>query len=408
MRGVSAPSTSYKQKESQLAADMSNSAILGTWAGRAAVAIATLYALTFNTLPQVSGALTLALAGCVFLVAYTNVILAVKGQWPWLGLVCFMVFSTFINRLAGDEVNAEALFRYAVAILALSSFALIPSRRVHATISFSAIALLALALYSAAVGPTVAFAGTIRIAAFYGGEGAVHTSAITMVAITIIFWTSPWTVRRKLPLVLLSTGLLVGYGAATELLMLALFAWTRFARKRSRPLAWTFTGMVVMVPIAILYRDQNSVESASISSLGYGAIGSGRIDAWVERLNIFVTLNPMKQLLGGGPYSDYRVSPLWWWEPKSAHSDLLTILMEFGIIGLSIAVVILYRYWRRLPTGAQPVLISALLGMTLSNVLLDRPGTAVFWGMAIYCAVQEARRSAEVTMSSHPSPTKKL
>lgn len=366
---------------------------LATLSAHIAVAVILIYAIASSISPQISGIFSVALSIAIALVGYIALLTAPPIKYRLVALLGIVTISTWLNFLAGNNPNTEAMSRYMISMVAIFALPLLPAKFKTNLISLGALFLLIIAVRAAVTGPLLEVAGSVRISSFYGGDGAVHTSAITMVALAIIFWMSPWPRLFKILLVLTAASLLLGYGAITEMMMFGIFCISWIFRNSKRPWLWQTSSLLAMAPFAIMYRETNSVDTATIDQLGLGAVGSGRLDAWTERINIFWTSDTFTKIFGGGPYSDYRTTPLWWWEPKNSHSDILTIFMEFGVLGLLIFVFLVLGILRRSSRSGRPVVMSLLVGMLLSNVVLDRPTTAIFWGLAL-CMSAANRRDA--------------
>ncbi|MDO6164544.1 O-antigen ligase family protein [Paenarthrobacter aurescens] len=354
--------------------------------GVVSVAVSFAYAVGFNTLVAMRPALSGLVALCVVASLLLGSLLCPRKMTSVLLLLGFMLFMGLSMSWVGIPQNMDALTRYCISLAALFVLIRLPLGDIRRLLSCAAAIILMYASVVAITAPGVTVAGVVRAGAFVGGEEGFHSSAIVISALAIVIWTSPWRWPVKLVFICTAFALLLAYGGATEMLMLGVFAIFWVANRRQWP-RWLIVALCsLMVLGSVLYRDENSVEGGTVGQLGAGALGSGRLDAWNERLHIFLNESFIFQLFGGGAYSDYRVTPLWWWEEKSAHSDLVTLIMEFGLVGLLFFVICIIATRRMLSPVGSMALTAALAGMVLSNTLLDRPGLAVFWGMAIYSA----------------------
>lgn len=357
------------------------------------VVVAILYALGFNLAPATRPAVSTLLVGAVILGLVLTVMLNWLQSFPIFSLVLFFVLVSLTMDWVGYPQNFDALLRYCVSLAALFIFVRLPAGDIRGKVSAAAGAIIGYACFVAVVYPPITVAGVRRASPFVGGAEGFHSSAIVIGALVIIVWTSPWRRFQKLLVGGAGLVLLVSYGGATEMLMVAVFAVFWLASKRGWPNWVVLLASASLIGASVLYRDENSVSGATVGQLGAGALGSGRVDAWLTRFEVFVSSDLITKLFGSGAYSDYRITTLWWWEEKSAHSDLVTILMEFGIFGMALFLVAVMKTKEILSKIGQMALGAAVLGMGLSNTLLDRPALAVFWGLAIYAADAAGRTS---------------
>lgn len=296
---------------------------------------------------------------------------------------------------ASDQVT-DAFFRYSTSLLMLflGSFAPIRTRRVvFASLSF--IVLAAAIIFVLRNGTTV-YAGTTRFAMFWDGP---HSSALCIGALTIVFFLAVDNKQARLILVGICLILLIGYRVTTAQLMVGFFFLGQLFNSREWNRYWLVPLGLVFITGAAVSRD--STAAVTVSNTGLAALGSGRVDSWVERFTTFAARNPAEQALGTGAYTDYVKTTLWWWEEKNAHSDLITLLMEFGWVGLMSALALGLFLYKRSGRNGQTVLLAVIIGTSISNALLDRPLVAGLWGLALYVAAStdydSVRKRKDVT-----------
>ena len=138
---------------------------------------------------------------------------------------------------------------------------------------------------------------------------------------------------------------------------------------------------VTGVTFAVLSR----VDLFTIRSSDYQFLGSGRIAAWSDALPVFAARSIPNQILGGGPGSAFQYWGVWWWAPKDVHSDLIRILLEYGILGTLIVVITSIQIFRILniqSSKVSAVFISAISTSLVSNGLVGRPYGAILWLVA--------------------------
>lgn len=299
-------------------------------------------------------------------------------------LVVYMFIAAGMHILDGESVQWEALFRYTLSILSLTFLLRAPIIDKRHLLSWISALIIANACLVAAIGGMVVYAGTLRIMPFFGDVSAVHASALVVLAAGLTIWFSPWSSRCRFFWAAISCVLLVGYGTASEMVMLALFVAAQMLRRFKVPRIWIIPIGAVAIGSALLYRNLNSLQGATIQKLGSDAAGSGRWGTWSERADIFIRYDWIFKIIGTGPYSDYRVSDIWWWEPKSAHNDWITMLMEFGVVGLVLLALYFMNTSRYVGYNGKYIMLIVAMGMMLTNSTLDRPSVTVIWGFALY------------------------
>jgi hypothetical protein len=246
-----------------------------------------------------------------------------------------------------------------------------------------------LGVMSALFAGAVEVGGLTRLAPFSGGDDGAHATAY-LIAIALIATISAWPRRRRrrlrrLALITL-TSLLVWAQVATALILVATYLAARWLADAR--LAWPRKAMLSVVGACaaagiVIWHELLTTDGAG-PLFSSPSAGSGRFGAWAHRIELLGDRPASELLFGSGPASDRFVTDVWWWEAKDAHSDLLTILIENGAIGLFVVSATLLtiargRRWALLP------FVSAM-GMTslISNALLARPIHAVlFWFVAV-------------------------
>lgn len=337
--------------------------------------------ITYELLPSISSAASLVIAASTLGVFLVTALIHQERTGPVVVMALILLVSTMINHFLVEQQQFDVLFRYVTALTAIFALHLAPIPDVRRTFSFVGMGVIGYAAFVAATGGSYTYAGTPRFLPFWSG---VASSSLLLAAFTILIALTPMRRSTKIFWVTLGLAVVIGYGVVTTTLMLALFfggwwflrkGWNRF---------WLYSLGVAAVVGGIIFRDNNSVAGSDIATLGVGAIGSGRVDAWLGRFQDFAERDFPTMLIGLGPYSDYQFSALWSWEAKNAHSDLVTILMEFGILGLGLVLFMGWLLYKRANAVEKLALIAILFGAAASNPLLDRPVVAAGWGVALY------------------------
>lgn len=345
------------------------------------------YIIAYNNVASVASLLSIGVSSLFFVFTFFSTVFNLRFGARLIALIGTFVIITLILASTGENpANFGPLSRYCISLTALGVFAFARVGDHRRFLSLGATVLLLYAVVVAVTSGPLTYSGVARFAPFFGGETAVHSSSITMVALVIILWCAPWPLLARAPLCMIGTVLCAGYGVTTALLMLVMFLAAVAFDHFNLSFKWIGVVAAVVIPIGAAWRDSTQVAGGDVASLGIGSLGSGRLDSWMERIDIFINSGVITKLLGGGPYSDFRTTSLWWWSEKGAHSDAMTVLMEFGIVGVFALVVYLAYVYTNISNNGRAALIAIVAGMVLSNALLDRPTVATVWGLAIYSA----------------------
>lgn len=301
----------------------------------------------------------------------------------WIIFMTVLVGITVLLTLLGSTQDWSLLGRYA---LNCSCFALALAGR-RSGVGTRLIPLLAAGLIAAAVIYTgmngfVYASDYPRFAPFYGGELALHSSALVVCAATVAVYFSPWRLAPRFLWTGAGVIMQLGYSTVTVLIMTFIILAISVFYQRRWPLWILVATSIIALWAAIVFRDRTAV-AGGVSEQGIGAMGSGRLDSWVQRISLFFEHPLFHKLIGTGPGSDKRSTELWWWDPLVAHSEILTILMEFGLYGL-LAAAAYFGVLIRLANVWQKIVLGAfLVGAAMSNVILERPTLALVWGFVL-------------------------
>lgn len=337
--------------------------------------------ITYEKISSVSSGAALLIAACTLGIVYVSALRGPKRTAPLVIMASVLVLLTTMNHFFVQEQQFDVMLRYVTSLAAIFGVHLAQVRDLRRIFSHISMLIIGYAAFIAATGGSYVYAGTPRLLPFWSG---VASSSLLIAALTIVIALSPMKRLTKVFWVVAGLALVVGYGVVTTTLMIALFfgGWW-FLRKGWNRL-WLYSFGVAAVIGGIFFRDNNSVAGSDIESLGVGAIGSGRVDAWLGRFQDFAERDLPTMLVGLGPYSDYQFSALWDWEAKNAHSDLVTLLMEFGILGLGLVLLTSLVLYKRANEIEKLAFIAILFGAAASNPFLDRPVVAAGWGIALY------------------------
>lgn len=347
------------------------------------MAFASGYVITYESFPSIATALAAGVAASVL------VLLVVTSVFRWwqaaatLGAVAVLVLLTVLLDWTTEPQQYDALTNYIVSVAVVFTVRLAPVPDLRRTLAVMGVCVLCYAAFVAAIGGNYLYAGVIRVEPFWSG---VHSSSLMVAGLTALVALSPF--RRGWKVVWVGLGLLLLglYGVVTPFIMVAVFFGGWFFVRHGWNRFWLYLLAAVSVVVGVLFRNENSVAGARIDALGFESIGSGRLDSWLLRLNEFTLRDLPTMLAGRGPYSDYQVTDLWWWEEKNAHSDVVTMLMEFGLIGLGAVLFAGVAYYKGSSEVERLAFIAVAFGAAASNAFLDRPMVSVAWGMVLYAS----------------------
>jgi hypothetical protein len=101
---------------------------------------------------------------------------------------------------------------------------------------------------------------------------------------------------------------------------------------------------------------------------------SGRLSMYSEKIDQLSRNTLFAWFFGNGAGSDLITTDIWWWAAKGAHSDLITMLVEGGVIYLGGTLFIFYKLYNMFSTSPARFLILAFLFTSaFSNGYLVRP-----------------------------------
>lgn len=158
-----------------------------------------------------------------------------------------------------------------------------------------------------------------------------------------------------------------GYNVRTPLLMYLLYAVTMVYLVSDIIFKALILKFLIFVPLILLF---------IILSVDLGELSSGRIDMYIEKANQLFEFGFIDWIFGKGAGSDLISSDVWWWEKKGAHSDLITYLVENGIVYLMFFALLFLKLTVRKKKANiiyMSILIGGLLTSTISNGIFSRP-----------------------------------
>jgi len=226
----------------------------------------------------------------------------------------------------------------------------------------------------------------MRFSPFTGGEDGAHASAylvaLCALAVHQLRLNGEISGQFAWSLLAIAAVLLIGLRVATPIFMLINYGLVHVLLTRrlsSLQKAGIWLLMVLGIVAVLVWHE--ALQIAAGGSTGHiENLGSGRIGTWLHRIELLGQRDLLTLLVGTGPGSDVFTSPIWWWEGKDSHNDLLMLTIEIGLLGLSLWLACVYFLLRGLGRGGLPLAWFFLSGALISNALVGRPYLAcLFW-----------------------------
>lgn len=100
---------------------------------------------------------------------------------------------------------------------------------------------------------------------------------------------------------------------------------------------------------------------------------SGRISMYKDKYAQLMSNDFLNWLIGNGAGSDLIETDVWWWAAKGSHSDLITMIVEAGIIYLGVFLWTIFRVSASQNWQTKCMLAAVLVTSTVSNGIFVRP-----------------------------------
>jgi len=121
----------------------------------------------------------------------------------------------------------------------------------------------------------------------------------------------------------------------------------------------------------------------------WNEISSGRLFVWLERINIALSYEWEKLLLGGGYGADLMYTTQWWWEKKASHNDLLSLVFNSGLFSLILFLVIVSKLFQFSNNFQKAILVFLIVTSLTNTGYLGRP-IQFFYLVIIYIAANSS------------------
>lgn len=213
--------------------------------------------------------------------------------------------------------------------------------------------------------------GDVWLPSYFGG---VHTTAYVALSVFFILYALLVTgeISKK---IMIASGFMIlatislGWGVRTvtgaALIFIALLISTSLKTKDTT----LFTSFFPLT-IAVLF----CIIILFVATPEFDIFTSGRISMYLEKVDQLVQNESLSWLIGNGAGSDLIVTDVWWWEAKGAHSDLLTFLVEGGIIYLFLIMLVFFKIYQNfIHSNIKFIVVAFLFTIIFSNGLITRP-----------------------------------
>ena len=122
--------------------------------------------------------------------------------------------------------------------------------------------------------------------------------------------------------------------------------------------------------------------------LNLNRFSSGRLDMYKEKFDLLGTYNFSELLFGRGFGSDFIKTESWWWDEKGSHSDILTFLIENGLVYVLFFLIILFNLiyiYNKFKINI--IYFSLILGYLISSVISNGISTRPLAGYMFFIAL---------------------
>lgn len=224
--------------------------------------------------------------------------------------------------------------------------------------------------------------------------GGLHTSAyvalMSMFCLHALWKFKMLPTYKAWPLIAFLIVLIVfGWGVRTASIACVLYFAGLIASRflfKNKPFLNAFFPMLIAIPIGLLPMiDQSSVDDVS----------SGRISMYIAKYDQLMANDLFQWFVGNGYLSDLITTDIWWWAAKGAHSDILTFLVEGGLIYLAGFFFVIVHFVKTQESLAEKLIVVAMLTTSLfSNGVFSRPIAAYLLSLVfvVYFVHQRQRK----------------
>jgi hypothetical protein len=250
-----------------------------------------------------------------------------------------------------------------------------------------------------------------RLSPFTGGtDDGLHTSSLLLATAVIVLNELRRQQRIRtsvaLPLMALAAVDIVELKVATAIVMLATYLCLRGMLSARTLNAKVALAVVIAISLGVGYNvraQEKANEKYGLRSASANSVSSGRLSAWSDRVRLIDSRSVGLLLVGSGIGSDHYPVTVWAYKPKDSHNDFLTVLIEQGILGLSVYVAFLVLLAKTAGPTAWPVIASLAATSAVSNAMFARPMIAPFLWLAAGIATRQKALDPSVARKHVPT-----
>ena len=375
----------------------------------ATVSLQYIYNLAFNYTPE---SVRTAFAGAL-LVTFLCLAIYAAGRRPepWQKLIFWSLVLVFVSWMVSStlafgkfDLRQAALD---VQVYLLVFFLLTFSHRLPlGNLAFWATMVILVGVGFALFGEPILYsaAGTTRPQPITGGDEVIFPTAYFLAANVLIIDTlrrfGILNPRFAWPVLLLGVLAVYLYGVRTTWIILFVYlVGVQFRQsvqfRTQMPLLFAFGLMGLGVFFGLM--DFERIVGSPV-----GTWGSGRVTAFVERLELLAMRDSALFLFGTGPGSDAQATSIWW-GLRTSHSDVLNIFTERGVLGfVSLLLFVTALLVKVKSMHGQIVFLATLAASAISNGFYSGNGIAFYYFAAIAIAMSLEQKDDSLART-HPS-----
>ena len=243
---------------------------------------------------------------------------------------------------------------------------------------------------------TAFLADAQRLTPFTGGAlDGIHSSAYVL-ALSMIILNELRRQRYLSRRAMVSLGLIALAGmaefkVASAFVLLVVYFGTRIFLDSRRVAIRMLVLVLLASTVAVGYQVRVHEKETAV----YGSrattvdnLSSGRISAWSDRIRQVDSRNVGLLLLGSGVGSDEAAVAVWNGAVKDSHSDVLTLFLEEGLLGLAAYLVLLVVIAKVGGRSTIPIILALASSSVVSNAMFARPMVAPFLWIAVALAAR--------------------
>lgn len=243
------------------------------------------------------------------------------------------------------------------------------------------IVVIALSIYAYVYLPNSMNRGETFWPVYFSG---LHTQAYTLLSIGIFLIILNIENQKKIYAIIIYLCIFLtiysGYNVRTACFSFLIFSIIYFIISVKNNSLKTLS--IIVLLSGILY---SAIFTVLQIDIRWDTFTSGRSAMYLVKYNEIVNRSFIEFLFGSGTGTDMIYSNIWWWEAKGAHNDYLTILIEGGLINLTL---IIYLFRLIFQSFKNPYSISIFLmymaSSTISNGYLYRPLPSYILVLVLY------------------------